>query len=95
AEQERLAPKLAGVQTLYMEAQYLPEDAALAERHQHTTVEQGAALAAAAGVENLVLLHLSRRYRPERWPEFLAAARAIFPATEFPAGWLENPADGI
>lgn len=91
AERERLAPRLAGVQTLYLEAQYLPEDAALAERHQHTTVEQGAALAAAAGVEQLVLLHLSRRYRPERWPEFLAAARAIFPATNFPAGWPDEP----
>ncbi|WP_102126905.1 MBL fold metallo-hydrolase [Deinococcus planocerae] len=90
AEQARLAPLLAGVGTLYAEAQYLPEDADLARRNDHTTATQVAALARAAGVGQLCLLHLSRRYRAQRWPEFLAAARAIFPATHFPAGWPDE-----
>ncbi|EYB67512.1 ribonuclease Z [Deinococcus phoenicis] len=90
AEQDRLASLLAGVDTLYAEAQYAPEDAALAARHQHTTVTQTAALARAAGVRTLCLLHLSRRYRPGHWPELLQAAQAIFPATRFPGEWLEE-----
>ncbi|GAA5532190.1 MBL fold metallo-hydrolase [Deinococcus aluminii] len=90
AEQGRLAPLLAGVDTLYAEAQYAPEDAALAGRHQHTTVTQVAALALAAGVRELCLLHLSRRYGPGRWPDLLNAARSIFPSTHFPAGWVEG-----
>lgn len=62
AEQARLAPLVAGVDTLYAEAQYLPEDADLARRNDHTTAAQVAALAQAAGVRDLCLLHLSRRY---------------------------------
>ncbi|UBV43222.1 ribonuclease Z [Deinococcus taeanensis] len=87
-EHTRLAVALRGVQTLYAEAQYAPEDTALAERHQHTTVTQVAALAHAAAVKHLTLLHLSRRYRPDRWPELLGAARETFPAATFPDGWL-------
>ncbi|BDP42546.1 ribonuclease Z [Deinococcus aetherius] len=86
-EQARLAPLLTGVETLYAEAQYLPEDTDLARRNDHTTAAQVAALARAAGVGDLCLLHLSRRYRAQRWPEFLSAARAVFPRTHFPAGW--------
>ena len=90
AEQARIAPLLKGVQTLYMEAQYAPEDAELAARHHHTTVVQGATLARAAGVTDLCLLHLSRRYRREEWAEMLTAARAIFPGARFPEGWLDG-----
>ncbi|MEF2279869.1 MBL fold metallo-hydrolase [Deinococcus sp. YIM 134068] len=88
AELARLTPLLAGVDTLYAEAQYLPEDADLARRNDHTTADAVATLANAAGVRDLCLLHLSRRYRAERWPEFLQTARAVFPATRFPSGWV-------
>lgn len=88
AQQARLAPLLRGVQTLYAEAQYTPEDHALATRHQHTTVTQVASLAHAAGLPALTLLHLSRRYRSEQWPDMLSAAQAIHPAARFPDGWL-------
>ena len=88
AQQARLAPLLRGVQTLYAEAQYTPEDQALAARHQHPTVTQVAARAHAAHRPALTRLHLSRRYRPEQWPEMLNAAQAIHPATRFPDGWL-------
>ncbi|MBZ9713104.1 MBL fold metallo-hydrolase [Deinococcus multiflagellatus] len=83
----QLTPWLAGVDTLYAEAQYLPEDAALAARHHHTTVDQVAQLAAGSGVGRLRLLHLSRRYPADRWPEFLEVARQQFAPTAFPDEW--------
>lgn len=88
AERERLAPILTGVNTLFMEAQYAPEDTELALKNHHTTVQQGATLARQAGVQELVLLHLSRRYDPADWARMLRAARGIFPAARFPEGWL-------
>lgn len=87
AERERLVPLLAGVETLFMEAQYAPEDKALALKNHHPTVVQGATLAAEAGVKALVL-HLSRRYDAAGWRDMLRAAQDIFPAARFPAGWL-------
>lgn len=90
AELDRLAPLLAGVRTLYLEAQYAPADADLAARNHHTTTEQGATLAARAGAQELVLLHLSRRYREADWREMLRAAQAIFPAARFAESWLRG-----
>lgn len=95
AEVQRLAPVLGGVQTLYAEAQYAPQDHALAEKNHHTTVEQVARLARAAGVENLVLLHLSRRYRRKEWPELLSVAQGIFPGAHFPEGWRSNSGSAL
>ena len=88
AERERLAPLLAGVRTLFMEAQYAPEDAELALKNHHTTVQQGATLAAQAGVQQLVFLHLSRRYDAADWARMLKAAQDIFPTARFPDGWV-------
>jgi ribonuclease Z len=51
-------------------------------------------LARRAGVDRLVLFHLSARYRPPEWREMLAAARAIFPNASFPAGWDAQLAEG-
>ncbi|KQR04640.1 MBL fold metallo-hydrolase [Deinococcus sp. Leaf326] len=87
AEHDRLAARLAGIETLYVEAQYAPADAELAARNHHTTSEQGARLARAAGARELVLLHVSRRYRPAEWAGMLEAAQAIFPAARFAPGW--------
>ncbi|WP_189072671.1 MBL fold metallo-hydrolase [Deinococcus sedimenti] len=89
AQHARLAPLLRDVQMLYAEAQYAPADQELATRHEHTTVTQVAALAHAAGVPALTLLHLSRRYRPEDWAVMLHAAQAIHPNAPFPDGWLD------
>ncbi|WP_255639365.1 MBL fold metallo-hydrolase [Deinococcus betulae] len=87
AAHTRLTSWLAGVEILYAEAQYLPEDADLAARHHHTTADRVARLAADSGVGALRLLHLSRRYAPERWPEFLTVAQEAFAATAFPDDW--------
>lgn len=61
---------------LVMESTYLDEEAEMAQRFAHMTARGAAELAAKAGVRNLVLTHLSRRYR-ER--DILAEAQAIFP----------------
>ncbi|ADV66104.1 MBL fold metallo-hydrolase [Deinococcus maricopensis] len=94
ATHERLRTALAGVGTLFVEAQYAPDDEALAVRHHHTTVTQVAALARDAGVTDVQLIHLSRRYRRAQWPELLAAARTLAPQARFPDGWLTAVKDG-
>ena len=64
------------VDLLVMESTYLDEEAEMAQRFAHMTARGAAELAVRAGVKNLVLTHLSRRYR-ER--DVLAEAQAIFP----------------
>jgi ribonuclease Z len=88
SELARLSALLTGVGTLYTEAQYAPEDVDRASRNHHTTALQVAELARRAAVQQLNLLHLSRRYSNQDWAEWLQAARAIFPATQYPAHWF-------
>jgi ribonuclease Z len=61
---------------LIIEATYLDVEADLARQFSHLTAKQAATLAAEAGVKQLFLTHISRRYR-ER--EVLEEARAVFP----------------
>jgi len=61
---------------LVIEATYLEEEAEMALKFAHLTARQAAQLAIDAGVSNLLLTHLSRRYR-ER--DVLAEAQAVFP----------------
>jgi ribonuclease Z len=86
-QRARIASRLAGVRTLYAEAQYAAEDGALALKYHHSTVDQIAELARMAGVERYTLLHLSRRYRPAQWLDMRDSARAIFPNADFVADW--------
>jgi ribonuclease Z len=60
---------------LVMEATYLDEEAVMAQEFSHMTARRAAELAIRAGVKNLVLTHISRRYR-ER--DVLEEARAVF-----------------
>ena len=87
AQRKRIAPRLAGVDTLYAEAQYAREDSALALKYHHSTVDQIAELARMAGVGRYTLLHLSRRYRPAQWIEMRDCARAIFPNSGYIEEW--------
>jgi ribonuclease Z len=66
---------------LVIEATYVDRDAEMARRFGHLTARQAAELAAKAGVRNLFLVHISRRYS-ER--EILREAREVFPATTVP-----------
>ena len=64
---------------LVIEATYLDEQAEMANDFAHLTARQAAELANEVSVKNLILTHVSRRYR-ER--DVLAEARAVFPQVE-------------
>lgn len=82
-----LAAELEGCDTLVCESQYLHEDEDFAQRNAHMTCTRVARLAAAAQVKQLVLFHVSERYRVNELYEMLAQARAIFANTNFPKHW--------
>lgn len=67
-----------GVDTLVIEATYLEQETQMAHEFAHLTARQAAELALRSGVGQLILTHISRRYR-ER--DVIAEARAIFPNT--------------
>jgi ribonuclease Z len=74
---DKLIADVAGADALVIEATYVEAEADLADRFDHLTAVQAARLAKDAGVHQLFLTHLSRRYR-ER--DVLAEAQAVFPA---------------
>jgi len=67
-----------GADAVVIEATYLEVEADLARRFGHLTATEAATLARRAGVKQLFLTHISRRYS-ER--EVLAEAEPIFPNT--------------
>lgn len=71
-----LVDQAAGADALVIEATYLEFEAELARQFGHLTAAQSARLAAAAGVRELWLTHISRRYREA---DILAEAQVIFP----------------
>jgi ribonuclease Z len=73
-----LAPFVRDADALVVEATYLDRDAPLAHSHGHLTAAAGARLARDAEIGELLLTHISGRYRPE---EILAEAAALFPRT--------------
>ena len=72
---DNLVGEVRGADTLVIEATYLEIEADMARRFGHLTAAQSARLAAEAGVRELWLTHISRRYREA---EVLAEAQAIF-----------------
>jgi ribonuclease Z len=73
---EKLLPHIANADALVIESTYIEPEADLAAQFGHITAAQAAQLAKEAGVQDLYLTHLSRRYR-ER--DVLEEARAVFP----------------
>ncbi len=69
---------VADADLLAIEATYMEADKDLAKDHGHITATAAAKLARNAGVKQLVLHHISRRYRTQ---DVLAEAQAIFPRT--------------
>ncbi len=63
---------------LVIEATYLESEAEMARQFSHLTARQAAELAARAGVQQLILTHISRRYREK---DVLEEAQAVFPNT--------------
>jgi ribonuclease Z len=64
--------------TLVIEATYLESEAEMAQAFAHLTARQAAELATRAGIQQLILTHISRRYR-ER--DVLEEAQKFFPDT--------------
>ena len=67
-----------GADLLAIEATYLEEERALAKQHGHITARAAARLALNAGVKQLVLHHVSRRYHAKA---ILEEAQSVFPHT--------------
>jgi ribonuclease Z len=63
---------------LVMEATYLEEEADMARSFGHMTAARSAATAREANVKQLILTHVSRRYREK---DILAEAQAVFENT--------------
>jgi ribonuclease Z len=75
---DNLVQHVQGADALVIEATYLSEDESLTADFGHITAAQAAWLARTAGVGQLILNHISRRYQG---PEIAAEAQAIFPDT--------------
>ncbi len=73
---EALAAYVRGADALVVEGTYLNYETDLAQRFGHLTVRQAAELAVSCGVRNLIITHVSRRYR-ER--DIQAEAEEYFP----------------
>jgi ribonuclease Z len=72
---ESLVEVVRGVDALVIEATYLEQEVEMAAQFAHLTARQAAELAKRAGVRQLILTHMSRRYREK---DVLAEAQAIF-----------------
>ncbi len=88
ATSDTLAEALCGVNTVVCESQYRAADADLANAVMHSTAEEVASMAAKAGIGKLILFHFSDRYDAIARREILDEARAIFPNTSLPDGWV-------
>jgi len=73
-----LANIVEGVDALVVESTYLDQDRDMARRFGHLTATQAAQFAERANVQQLILTHISRRYRTRQIAE---EAKAIFPNT--------------
>ncbi|MBI3891395.1 MAG: ribonuclease Z [Candidatus Wallbacteria bacterium] len=78
---ESIAELARDATVLFCEANFRDEDVERAKATSHLTASQAARFAAAAGVEKLVLFHISRKYEGDFGPSF-EQARAVFGAVE-------------
>ncbi len=74
-ETDGLAEVCQGADALVIESTYLEEEAEMAVHFSHMTARRAAGLARQAGVKQLILTHISRRYREK---DVLAEAQAEF-----------------
>lgn len=86
---DALTEMIRGCNVFVSEATYNSRDADLAAKHYHMTAGQAAAIARDAEVDELVLLHFSKRYQEAGYESILADARKIFPETTIPMQWSD------
>ena len=84
---EKLFEYVRGADAMVIEATYLNEEKEMAATYGHSTAETVASLAKEAGVGQLILTHISRRYRDD---DILEEARRVFPNT-----WLARDFDSF
>jgi ribonuclease Z len=75
-ETNGLAEVIGEADALVIESTYLEQEAEMAHQFAHLTARMAAELAIKAGARQLILTHISRRYREK---EVLSEAQAIFP----------------
>lgn len=75
-ETDSLVDLLMGIDGLVIESTYLEEEAEMAKQFAHLTAKKAAELAVKVGAKQLILTHLSRRYRDK---DVLAEAQSVFP----------------
>lgn len=80
AYEPNIIPLIAEVDLLYHEATFAKAELEQAQRTSHSTTEQAAQIAQAAGVKHLLLGHFSARYAD--LTPLLEEARSYFPNTE-------------
>jgi len=73
---DKLLEHVRGADAMVIEATYLNEETEMATTFGHSTAEEVARLALEAEIKQLILTHVSRRYRDE---EILEEAQSIFP----------------
>ncbi len=73
---DKLLEYVHGADAMVIEATYLNDETEMAATFGHSTAEEVARLAQEAEVKQLILTHVSRRYRDE---EILEEAQSIFP----------------
>ncbi len=75
-ETDSLVNLLKGVDGMVIESTYLDEEAGMAKEFAHLTAKQAATFANQIGARQLILTHLSRRYRDK---DVLTEAQEVFP----------------
>jgi ribonuclease Z len=75
-ETDSLVDLLQGVDGLVIESTYMDSERDMAKQFAHLTAKQSAAFANQIGVKQLILTHLSRRYRDK---DVIAEAQTVFP----------------
>ena len=78
---------LHGCQTIICENNFCNSDVGLAIKSRHLVSRDVGRIASRAGAQELIIIHLSDRYRRPDWQDLLDEVRAEFPNARFPEHW--------
>jgi ribonuclease Z len=83
----RIKKTFKGCDVMFCESQYISTEKEFAKKNYHLTAGQAAKLAKEAATKQLILFHISDRYRVKDYPVLIKEAREIFPETYLPSEW--------